>query len=132
MSVVKLRASASRLKGRKAEGDAREVSGTSVASQWQTWLHFGSSREGASGSVRATVSWMPERGWMGSSSGEEGEGTVSRKWTRGCFLAFLGLMSLPISADAFFQSAVMVRRGVKGSRTVGIMLALRSLLWKRD
>ena len=46
---------------------------------------------------------------------KEGEkGTVSRKCTTGSFLAFLGLMVLPMSAVAFFQVALRVRRGTVG------------------
>lgn len=95
------------------------VSCTSVAIQWHIWLHLGLSREGASGSVRAIVSWMPEFSrliWFLFVPGEDEEdeeekGTVSRKCTTGSFLAFLGLMVLPRSAAAFFQVAFRVRRG---------------------
>jgi hypothetical protein len=88
---------------------------TSVAIQWHIWLHLGLSREGASGSVRAIVSWMPElsRPTLPSEDEDENEekGTVSRKCTTGSFFAFLGLMVLPRSAEAFFQVAFRVRRG---------------------
>ena len=128
-----------------------------MAIQWHIWLHLGLSRDGASGSVRATVSWMPEFSrsrWSLLAMEKEGEekGTVSRKCTTGSFLAFLGLMVLPRSAVAFFQVALRVRRGTgwgrvsisglvhniciyvgrrcdlpKGSRMAGMMCAFSSL-----
>lgn len=56
------------------------VRGMSVAIQWQIWLHLGFWREGASGSVRARVSWIEVlRGWRGVSSVVEMDGTVSMK-----------------------------------------------------
>jgi hypothetical protein len=39
---------------------------------------------------------------------------VSRKCTKGSFLAFLGLIVLPRSAVAFFQVTFSVRRGTVG------------------
>lgn len=119
----------------KVDASAEEgVKCTSVAIQWQIWLHLGSERLGASGSVRAIVSWMVEvRGAIASLSllvdEEVGwkEGTASMKWMEGWCLAFFGLIVFPTSAEAFFQLALRVRRGVKGSRMVGIMLAFSSL-----
>jgi hypothetical protein len=78
--------------------------------------------------VRAIVSWMPEvRSLRLSSLVSEDEGTVSRKCTKGCFLAFFGLMVLPRSAAAFFQVAFRVRRGtlvvdVSGKMFLGIVV----------
>jgi hypothetical protein len=97
----------------------------SVAIQWQNWLHSGSSALGASGSVRAIVSWILEL--FPSLEVKEEEGTTSNRAIEGCFLAFLGLMLFPRSAAVFFQVTFWVRRGVKGSRMVGIMFAFSSL-----
>ncbi len=69
------------------------VSLTSVAIQWHISLHSGLSRDGASGSVRARVSWgcflpLPEFQRV-----ESGSRLIS--WTSGCFLVFEGLIVLP-------------------------------------
>ena len=74
--------------------------------------------------MRAIVSWILE---LLLEEDEEEEGTMSNKAIEGCFLAFLGLMLFPRSAIAFFQATFRVRRGVKGSRTVGMMFAFSSL-----
>lgn len=42
-------------------------------------------------------------------------------------MSFLGLMVLPTEAVAFFQVMLTERKGVKGSRTVGMISALLSL-----
>ena len=97
----------------------------SVAIQWQNWLHSGSSALGASGSVRAIVSWILE---LFPSLEVNEEGTTSNRAIEGSFLAFLGLMLFPRSAAVFFQVTFRVRRGVKGSRMVGIMFAFSSLM----
>lgn len=93
-----------------------------MAIQWHIWLHLGFLQDGASGSVRAIVSWMPEfsrLGWLLLllllAMEKEEKGTVSRKCTMGSFLAFLGLMVLPKPAEAFFQVALRVRRGTVGT-----------------
>jgi hypothetical protein len=54
---------------------------------------------------------MPEFSRPSLPSEDEEKGTVSKNCTRGSFLAFLGLMVLPRSAEAFFQVAFRVRRG---------------------
>jgi hypothetical protein len=57
---------------------------------------------------------MPEFSRPSLPSEDEEKGTVSKNCTRGSFLAFLGLMVLPRSAEAFFQVAFRVRRGTGG------------------
>ena len=66
--------------------------------------------------MRAIVSWMPELSKLMWSPDDEG--TVSKKCTTGSFLAFLGLMVLPRSAEAFFQVMFRVRRGTGASVSV--------------
>lgn len=95
----------------------------SVAIQWHIWLHSGSWALGASGSVRAIVSWI-----LSLLTLRVPEGTTSNKSIEGCFFAFFGLTLLPSSAVAFFQVTFRVSRGVKGSRIVGIMFAFSSLM----
>ena len=95
---------------------------TSVAIQWQISLHSGLSLLGASGSVRARVSWAVFDFVVVQSSG-----TASMNSMSGCFCTREGLMVLPTSAVAFSQKMDTVRSGLKVSMTVGMISAFLSL-----
>lgn len=94
------------------ESESSEVA-RPVATQWQNSDHFGSSRDGASGSVRVTV-YVTLAKELQAPSADFGRVRVMV----GSSCSFLGLMVFPSSADLLEGHSALTRReGRKSSMT---------------
>lgn len=94
------------------ESSLSEVA-TPVAIQWQNSDHLGSSRDGASGSVRVTV-YVTSAKELQAPSSDFGRVRVMA----GSSCSFLGLMVFPSSADLLDGHSALTRRdGRKSSMT---------------